>query len=370
MNDLKGAFNVILKGLIVKNSLHIQEQRTKNAIFHLLYGKRSIQTVQDAHLFQLGSYYGLLPMLTKQNYEIMMQKYITKGLLKQTYIDGQKYIIPTLKGKHWLNKYKAQIPLHYFNGLRYFKIDYMFLERLMLLIQVLTNRHMNNSSFIPVINRTSIINWVKQMYPYFKQDIQTCLYQLYDDLYALLSRLQDKEASLFLDRLTGYKHYGMSIHQLANKYNMSTLNIKLYLRAITHRMLRFIKEEVVKTRILSILTKDLPSYNFMTKSAQLTYNLLQKQYSVHEIARLRQLKMSTINDHMIEIAWYDPHFPVHAFIEPSDIDKVEHAIKKTHSLQLKTIKDAVGDELTYFQIRLALTRAKKIFTEGILCHDK
>lgn len=369
MVDLKGAFNVILSGLIINSSLHIQEQRTGRAIFHLLNGKRSIQTVQDAHLFGVDRYYGILPTLTIQTFEQTIDQCVAQGFLTRSIAEGrQTYLQTTMLGEQWMEK--ISFPFHYFDGLLYYDIDNIFLERLLLLIQVLTNSRMNHSSYIPVIDKQSVMQWIKRVYPQLKHDIPTYINQLYDDLYILLRFLKEEEAHLFVDRLSGYEHYGLSTYQMARKYDMSTKDIQLYLRAITHRLLALIKEKKVDTQFMSFLTNDLPVYNFMTQSAQTTYQLMKKQRTAQDIARIRQLKMSTIYDHIVEIAWYDQNFPVQLYIDQRQIDQVKQAILQTKSLQLKTIKDNVGDDLTYFQIRLAFTRIKNVFSEGVIQHDK
>lgn len=355
-------------GLIINCCLHIEHQRTENAIYHLLNGKRSIQTVQDAHLFGLDRFYGVLPSLTIDDFKYAVDQCVKQGFLIRSIADDQTYIHTTSLGKHALHN--NPFPYHYLNGLRYFDIDDIFLERLILLVQVLTNSHMNNSSYIPVIDKPVITNWIKRVYPHFKPDVHTYLQQLYDDLYGLLSRLSEEEAHMFVDRLTGYEHYGLSTHQLARKYHMKTDNIPLYLRAITHRLLTLINTEEVETNIVFFITKDLPKLNFMTKSAQETYKLIQKQFQAEDIAHIRRLKLNTIYDHIVEIAWYDPNFHVHTYINQQQIDRVKDVVKNTQSLQLRTIKDHVGDQLTYFQIRLALTRINNVFTKGVLQYEQ
>jgi uncharacterized protein YpbB len=44
-------------------------ERTIYSIYHLLNGKKSSQTLQDAHLFSLKRYFGILESLTRESFD-------------------------------------------------------------------------------------------------------------------------------------------------------------------------------------------------------------------------------------------------------------------------------------------------------------
>src|SRR5699024_11615352 len=103
----------------------------------------------------------------------------------------------------------------------YHEINIVFFERLLLLLQVLTNLKMNHSSYIPVIDRPATTKWMK--YYYQKQNLQVNiqLEKVYDELFSMLITFSEGEAEMFVDRLTGFQHYGMSVQQLANRYEIT-----------------------------------------------------------------------------------------------------------------------------------------------------
>jgi len=74
---------------------------------------------------------------------------------------------------------------------------------------------------------------------------------------------------------------------------------------------------------------------------------------LQEIAAIRQLKTSTIEDHFVELAMNDPYFNFTPFL-PHDLFKQIVAVSKSRNTKrLRDIKEELPDA-TYFQIRLAL----------------
>src|SRR5699024_3061680 len=154
---------LLFNEIILTCSLHMQEERTAVAIFHLLNGKRSIQTVHDAHIFQLEKFYGIYPQLTKQTWERKISELTRQRMLIPAGRNSYKLAGRTLENgnKHIIQR---------FQGLKYQETGPIFYKRLLLLIQTLTNSKMGYFTFIPVIDKTSITSWVKYAYKYIKQN--------------------------------------------------------------------------------------------------------------------------------------------------------------------------------------------------------
>jgi len=72
---------IILDGL---NKLNMN--RSIFGIYHILFGKKSVQSVQDASLFQLETYYGIYPTLSREHYVRIISKMKEDGLIKLNYV--------------------------------------------------------------------------------------------------------------------------------------------------------------------------------------------------------------------------------------------------------------------------------------------
>lgn len=353
---------MITKGIILRSVNKLQAQRTSGAIFHLLQGKRSIQTVQDAYLFGLDRYYRLIPTLTRTQFDHLIHQLMAKGLLTEEIKESKQILHLTDNGERFIEK--QSFNFHYFNGLRYVNRDDIFYKRLLLMIQVLTNQYKQYHSYIPIVNDVDVQQWIKQMYNKIKNHIEQYLLFLYDDLHLLFNHLPDYKVNLIVDRFSGYNHIGLSTHQLSEKYKLTKNDVFLYIQATIHQLLNLIFDHHFKTKVIHLLVEDLPQIHMMTQSAQKTLKLLKQDLTIEQICDRRRLKKSTILDHLIEISWLDQTFEIDQYVTPTELNEIKRAIRETNSLQLRKIKAVVGDDISYFQIRLGLSRLKNVFAKG------
>lgn len=339
----------------MKCSTRLKGERTTNAIYHLLVGKKSIQTVQDAYLYRLENFYGIYHQLDKKHFNETIQTLITQ---KYLFLNSETTCKPTDKGSNWLKSQRKGLQMISFNGLTYHGIDHVFLERLLLLIQVLTNKKMKHSVFIPITDKYPITSWMIVFYKRIKGDYNLYLTMIYEELKLLLHHFPSKVAELFVDRLTGYQHYGMSVYQLAEHYKVSVDDVRLLLTGITHQMLSVIRNNPVRYPFLTLVINDLREKKFLTGSALKTHNMIKSGSTAEQISRLRALKLNTIYDHIVEIALNDELFSIDPYVGKLDQREILDAINETGSFKLKAIKDKVHQDITYFQIRLVLTIIK------------
>src|SRR5690625_1765585 len=120
----------------------IKGERSSSNIYYLLKGRRSIQSIQDAYLFQLHHYYGIYQSLQKSDFDTYVKQLIKRGFLKQKV----ESIIVTDEAKRWLEKQQLEREA-FFKGNVYYPFQFTFYRRLLLMIQVLTNYKMNNRSY-------------------------------------------------------------------------------------------------------------------------------------------------------------------------------------------------------------------------------
>lgn len=348
----KGVNTLLFDRIVITCCSKFQDSRSLSAIYHLLKGKRSIQTVQDAHMYKLDKFYGIHKTLKKQEFDKQIHTLLSKNLVL---LKNNSSAVPTQSGYELVNKINdMHNQLNYFNGMKYYNMDEIFFERLMLLIQTLTNSVNNNLNFIPVVDKSVITEWVREQYYLIRQNLNVYLENIHNELFELLSYFSERDASKLVDCLTGFNHYGMSSFQLADHYNVKRVEIPLILTAIIHRMLSIIEQNVGNYPILSLITRDLAEDSRITNSANQTNDLLNKQYSVEEIAVIRNLKLNTIYDHLVEIALYDEEFLLDRYVDRQHQQEILAALKKIKSYKLKEIKQEVNEKISYFEIRLVL----------------
>ena len=344
-----------LKGIILYSQSHIKQSRSIFSIFHLLKGKRGIQTVHDSRIFGLDLFYGIYPSLDKKLFEKQIEMFVNESYLIKS--NRENVYSLTKKGHVWLENYLKHLRLDYYNGLTFNQKAEVFFERLLLSIQTYANIHMKSFSFIPVIDNTAITNWVKNYYSStVNVSPEEILYSLYTDLSFILNRFTDFEAEFFLDHFSGYKRYGMSTNQLSKKYNLNMIDIPLLRIAILHKMLFLIDEKKENLTILPSFMLDKSNNPFITNTTMQTYNLLEQGLSPEEIQFKRNLKLNTIYDHIVEISLFDKSFDISKYVDGSIVEEIKIAIENTKTHKLKDIKEKLSSDISYFQIRLVLTR--------------
>ncbi len=347
---------MLLKGIILICSAQIQQSRTVSAIYHLLTGKKSIQTIQDAHLFQISHLYGIYRTLTKQTYEKNIEALRKEDLIRITKENDNLYMSITEKGEAWLMENQNNFDLTVFQGLKYGEIGVVFYKRFVLLIQTLTNIRMGLNMFIPVIDQREITGWTKQFYRSIKGQEKDLLGQVYDELLACLKGLEEQKAGIFIDRLTGYKRYGLTTEQIAVKYDLELDDIPLILTKVTHHILSLLALDPNNYPFLNKLIADIKNQIALSQSAGITLQLLRNNRTIAEIIEMRRLKINTIYDHIVEIALYDIAFSIAPFMTKEIEAAILNALQQSATDTLKEIKRMIDPEISYFQIRLVLTR--------------
>lgn len=345
---------MLLKGIILNCCSKINGSRTIQSIFHALTGKKSIQTIQDVHLFNIEKIYGIYKSLTIEDFNNYVNMLHEQNFIYQ--LKDNIYMISEV-GEKWLKQHETIYLLGNLNGLKYHSIDSIFFQRLLLFVQVISNYQMNNSSYIPIIDHPQIMKWVKRTFKKIKPNFPDQANLFYNELHLLLSKLKERDADLFVNRLTGYKHYGMSIQQLSKKYEISIFDIHVLFAQILHQMLETITVQSKQFLFMNSFLTDLMKNDSMTNSAQLTYQLIKKGHSIDEIAKIRNLKVNTIFDHIVEITLYDKSFSIHMYVTEEEQLEILNAVKKAKSTKLKTIKELLHNDISYFKIRLTLAVA-------------
>lgn len=342
---------MLLDNVFLTCQLQIGQARSTNSVYHILQGKPSIQTIQDIHLFKLENYYGIYKKLSKTDYSLMTERLIAEGYLLY---DAETITYSVTKsGEELVSNARNQM---FFQGYQYKQIDDIFQLRLLLLIQVWTNSKHTHFKFIPIVDNPEVEQWVKQYYYETKDNLDVLLAQLYDEITNILKTLSSHYAEVFVDQLTGYKHIGLTVRQLSNQYADSIHNIYLINRHVIHSFIRSILHEPEQFPVLKHVIGNLQSLTNLTDSTKQTFHLLNQNKTLEQIAQIRRLRINTIYDHIVEIALVDENFSIITYVPLKVELEIMNAIAALESYRLKDIKQAINPQISYFQIRLVLTK--------------
>ena len=93
----------------------------------------------------------------------------------------------------------------------------------------------------------------------------------------------------------------------------------------------------------------------LTASTNSTAQLYRAGRTLEEISHIRRLKMSTIEDHIVELAMNEPNFSIEPFVTNEEQKQILDAVENYDTKRLKTLKELLP-QLSYFQLRLTLAK--------------
>ncbi|MGG3804704.1 helix-turn-helix domain-containing protein [Metabacillus fastidiosus] len=328
-------------------------ERSVSATYHLLVGKKSSQTIQDSIIFRLSPLFGLFPELERS--QILNS---TERMAANQFLDESLKL--TRAGLEYIENMKLHKPIPAsLNGWEYGNEARVMWRRLTIFTQVISNLVYEKKRYLPVTKNEEDLFWVKNFLQRNGASKEVLAKQLHDELRDILSQCSNTEASIFVLKLTSSTRIGLTSAQLAEKFADDLYYIQLLFWNIIHFIVRKLKGNTKSYSLLQYMISDLKKEKNFTASTLATFNLLKKGLEVEQIANIRQLKKSTIEDHIVEIALNDPNTDLSAFISLDDYNTIREVIEKLHTTQLKMVKQHLEQPYSYFQIRLAFAMYRR-----------
>jgi uncharacterized protein YpbB len=352
-----GSFILDLSFLLLTIISRLDGERSIYAGLHLLRGKRSGQTLQDVEYYSLKGYFCILPKLQIEVFDEAVAQ-----LIEAQYISiNEDVVYLTEKGK----EVHHTLPDYQFNGWDYRGREHVFFSRLSLIVQTLSYFRAGVKSFMPMQNDYDIQLFVKELLLKPGRLDEAFSTELFQELHQSIERsgMTDDQKVILVHRLGGYNKTGWTWKQLSDEMAIKPFTLSLYYIESLHMLLQTISQSS-QYPILTGIIKNIKVSTYLTESTSKTKELFERGMSMKEISRLRQLKMSTIEDHFVEISNNDQSFPMEEFVSSIDIDAVVAKSKELGTKRLRLLKEQFPS-LTYFQLRLILGAGAKGGAEWI-----
>ncbi|MEC2056755.1 helix-turn-helix domain-containing protein [Peribacillus psychrosaccharolyticus] len=334
-------------------------ERSIYAIYHMLKGKKSSQTIQDAHLFGLSPLFGTLPSILRKDLEQTITGFARKEYIKK-HTREDRYQITESGNVHLLESFKhCPLPKD-LNGIRFRDSTVPFWERLSLLIQTLSHIVHSENRFYPIQRNLQVQGWVKHFLAVNQKNRNELAECLLSELTGYLETREPLEQNIFVWRLTGNRRIGSTYPQLAGELKLDEGYIRYVFLGTLHGLIKASMEEPARYSILRGVVKDLhkESERQLTQSTKVTLDYVLKGMELEEIAGFRRLKLNTIEDHIVEIVLTDSSFPIDSYVSAEAQQRIAEAVKSCSTRQLTPIKRALeDDEISFFQIRLVLAKS-------------
>lgn len=340
-----------LQAVLLDCFSNLNGERTPYAVFHLLNGKKSAQTIQDSHFFKIGRLFQTFPFISREAFTREVEALLKAGLLQKS---GPDACVVTEKGAALLlatGRMEERFP--YLDGLKYQDSANLFWKRLNLITQAVSNLVYGNKVYYPVQRDPALQAWAKNWLKQHTKSRIGLAEHLYREFYTLFSNSPPEKPEIFVLRLTGAGRIGYTITQAASALHLDPVEYWYRFLHLLHFIVRRILGDPETYRYLYQMLHDVQKALPLTRSASVTFGFLKQGKTIAEISTLRGLKQSTIEDHLIEIALTVPDFPLDRYVPKDEEQKIIRAAADLNTKKLKPIKEKVGD-VPYFHIRLVL----------------
>ena len=175
-----------------------------------------------------------------------------------------------------------------------------------LALQVVSELVHHDRHYYPVTTDPGIQAQVKQ---WLRQQSKVELgEQIHAALTAFLTSLADPELpTVFVQGITGYQEPGLTNEQLAAQLGRQPWEASLMHTDVICQWIAWIQRHPRDpfSQLLSVLTQA----SAISQSAEQTYQAFLKTQQLAAIAQTRHLKMSTVREHLLEVAIWSPDFP-------------------------------------------------------------
>ncbi|WP_409301441.1 helix-turn-helix domain-containing protein [Peribacillus sp. SCS-155] len=350
--------NRFFDALVLHCMKQLNGERSIYAIYHLLKGKKSSQTIQDSHLFNMTDLFGSYLTLNRETLEQSVLHLQQASLIEPVTKENQ-YIL-TSAGEVEMYRFFSEhpYPIH-LQGWNYINAAPVFWGRLNLMIQSLSNIINRENRFYPIERNGLVQDWVRRYLIAYKGSRTELSGLFFSELAELLDNLDPRQSSIFVRRLSGYNRAGKTYEQIAKEFMLDILYVRYLFQDTIHFILSESSANSRRYPYLCSLASNLDtSGGSLTVSAKATMEFLKQGMNLEQIAKMRNLKVSTIEDHLVEIVLADKEFPIDDYVSESISLEIEQTSKMLNTKKLKAIKEELsGYNVSFFQIRLVLAKA-------------
>ncbi|MFB9769511.1 helix-turn-helix domain-containing protein [Lactiplantibacillus modestisalitolerans] len=219
-----------------------------------------------------------------------------------------------------------------------------------LALQVGSEAVHGQSRYYPVTTNPSIQIRVKKWFrPWAASELGPALYA---SLHAFLASLTVAQAEVFVRSLTGFEHPGQTDQQLATEQKRLPVEMLVMRKDLMCQWVRWLKAHPQDP--LWPLLAPLVKTSAVSKSAQQTYAAFLQHGTLSEIATVRHLKLSTVREHLLEVAILTADFPFARLLSDAQCAQLATIFAADPNIadwQFSTAQ-AQAPDLDFFEFRL------------------
>ncbi|MBE5661927.1 helix-turn-helix domain-containing protein [Staphylococcus sp. SS21] len=291
--------------------------KTNKSIYNILVGKKSHQTFFDACSQQQLSLYHSLPLLKYPSFELFLEN---------------------------INEFDSEVEIALHPRFTFESMVQTF-QSMQLLVQTMSNIKQQSFQFVPISQNNKIQETVKIVYNYIKEnDLQS---DFENELHHLFEAISLKGPCYLHYYLQGYDEVMYTRQQVSLIEQISQQQLFEY--EMNNLVAMMFELEKIEYTILSrlIIKPTLSNQTFIT------YTKLLENFTMENIAEQQQVKINTIEDHVLEILIKGYMSNYDDYIDDELLQQFLNFYNSHRGERLKYYKEKF-DSLSYFQIKVLI----------------
>lgn len=291
--------------------------KTNKSIYNILVGKKSHQTFFDACSQQQLSLYHSLPLLKYPSFELFLEN---------------------------INEFDSEVEIALHPRFTFESMVQTF-QSMQLLVQTMSNIKQQSFQFVPISQNNKIQETVKIVYNYIKEnDLQS---DFENEIHHLFEAIFLKGPCYLHYYLQGYDEPMYTRQQVSLIEQISQQQLFEY--EMNNLVAMMFELEKIEYTILSrlIIKPTLSNQTFIT------YTKLLENFTMENIAEQQQVKINTIEDHVLEILIKGYMSNYDDYIDDELLQQFLNFYNSYRGERLKYYKEKF-DSLSYFQIKVLI----------------
>ncbi|HFL3293651.1 TPA: helix-turn-helix domain-containing protein [Staphylococcus aureus] len=291
--------------------------KTNKSIYNILVGKKSHQTFFDACSQQQLSLYHSLPLLKYPSFELFLEN---------------------------ITEFNAEMEIMLHPRYTFESMGQTF-QAIQLLVQTMSNTMQQDFRFVPISQNNKIQETVKIVYNYIKENQLQIDFE--NELHNLFKAITLKGPCYLHYYLQGYDEpmYTRQQVSLIEKLSQQQL-FEFEMNNLVTMMFELESGEY------TILSKIIMKPTLLNQT-YITYTRLLEQFTIEDIAAQQQVKINTIEDHVLEILIKGYMSNYDDYVEQEDQLQFLNFYQQHRGGRLKFYKEQF-DTLSYFQLKVLI----------------
>lgn len=280
-------------------------KQRSSTLYHLLLGKRTASVLMHGFFYDNLRFSGSLPRLQEREYQGYLNTLVAKGRLQES--EGIYQLTATGKEELVQRALPGAYAVDYF---RYGRKGESMWQLLLFGVQAVSEWSFGNSRYLPIATQPYQLQQTKR---WLKQATPVQLQQLPQEISGVFQRLPQETADFLAQQFSGHSRAGSVFQQLLPE-RCDPVTATLCQDGAVHHFF----QQLPQHTWLYQLIEPLDQQN-LNRSMLKTRQLVLQGAAMEDLLRLRKVKESTINDHLIEWAILDEAFPFAAFLPDKKI---------------------------------------------------